>query len=202
MADDIAEILIPEAEVQAKVRELGRAISRDYAGKDLVLISVLRGGFVFLADLCRAITLPVTIDVMAVSSYGPDARPVGVVKILKDLDDSVTDREILVVEDVIDTGLTLSYLLRNLEPRAPASLKVCVLLDKPARRIVDLPIAYRGFEVPDKFVVGCGLDYRQRYRNLPYIAILTKEAVDRLNRHLVYSVSPARYEGGGRGHQL
>ncbi|MEE9221131.1 MAG: hypoxanthine phosphoribosyltransferase [candidate division NC10 bacterium] len=182
MADDIAEILIPEAEVQAKVRELGRAISRDYAGKDLVLISVLRGGFVFLADLCRVITLPVTIDVMAVSSYGPDARPLGVVKILKDLDESVTDREILVVEDVIDTGLTLSYLLRNLEPRAPASLKVCVLLDKPARRIVDLPIAYRGFEVPDMFVVGCGLDYRQRYRNLPYIAILTKEAVDRLNR--------------------
>ncbi len=182
MADDIAEILIPEAEVQAKVRELGRAISRDYAGKDLVLISVLRGGFVFLADLCRVITLPVTIDVMAVSSYGPDARPLGVVKILKDLDESVTDREILVVEDVIDTGLTLSYLLRNLEPRAPASLKVCVLLDKPARRIVDLPIAYRGFEVPDKFVVGCGLDYRQRYRNLPYIGILTKEAVDRWNR--------------------
>lgn len=182
MADDIAEILIPEAEVQAKVRELGRAISRDYAGKDLVLISVLRGGFVFLADLCRVITLPVTIDVMAVSSYGPDARPLGVVKILKDLDESVTDREILVVEDVIDTGLTLSYLLRNLEPRAPASLKVCVLLDKPARRIVDLPIAYRGFEVPDKFVVGYGLDYRQRYRNLPYIGILTKEAVDRWNR--------------------
>ncbi len=182
MADDIAEILIPEAEVQAKVRELGRAISRDYAGKDLVLISVLRGGFVFLADLCRVITLPVTIDVMAVSSYGPDARPLGVVKILKDLDESVTDREILVVEDVIDTGLTLSYLLRNLEPRAPASLKVCVLLDKPARRIVDLPIAYRGFEVPDKFVVGYGLDYRQRYRNLPYVGILTKEAVDRLNR--------------------
>ncbi len=182
MADDIAEILIPEAEVQAKVRELGRAISRDYAGKDLVLISVLRGGFVFLADLCRVITLPVTIDVMAVSSYGPDARPLGVVKILKDLDESVTDRDILVVEDVIDTGLTLSYLLRNLEPRAPASLKVCVLLDKPARRIVDLPIAYRGFEVPDKFVVGYGLDYRQRYRNLPYIGILTKEAVDRLNR--------------------
>ncbi len=182
MADDIAEILIPEAEIQAKVRELGRAISRDYAGKDLVLISVLRGGFVFLADLCRVITLPVTIDVMAVSSYGPDARPLGVVKILKDLDESVTDREILVVEDVIDTGLTLSYLLRNLEPRGPASLKVCVLLDKPARRIVDLPIAYRGFEVPDKFVVGYGLDYRQRYRNLPYIGILTKEAVDRLNR--------------------
>ncbi|MFQ5883211.1 MAG: hypoxanthine phosphoribosyltransferase [Candidatus Methylomirabilales bacterium] len=183
MPDDVAEILIPEAELQAKVRELGGVISRDYAGKDLVLISVLRGGFIFLADLCRAVTLPVTIDVMAVSSYGPDARPLGVVKILKDLDESVTDREILVVEDVIDTGLTLSYLLRNLEPRAPASLKVCVLLDKPARRIVDLPIAYRGFEIPDKFVVGYGLDYRQRYRNLPYVATLTKEAVDRLNRH-------------------
>ncbi len=182
MADDLAEILIPEAELQAKVHELGAAISRDYAGKDLVLISVLRGGFIFLADLCRAVTLPVTVDVMAVSSYGPDARPLGVVKILKDLDESVTGRDLLIVEDVIDTGLTLSYLLRNLEPRVPASLKICVLLDKPARRIVDLPIAYRGFEIPDKFVVGYGLDYRQRYRNLPYIATLTKEALDRLNR--------------------
>jgi len=182
MADDLAEILIPEAELQAKVHELGAAISRDYAGKDLVLISVLRGGFIFLADLCRAVTLPVTVDVMAVSSYGPDARPLGVVKILKDLDESVTGRDLLIVEDVIDTGLTLSYLLRNLEPRVPASLKICVLLDKPARRIVDLPIAYRGFEIPDKFLVGYGLDYRQRYRNLPYIATLTKEALDRLNR--------------------
>ncbi|MFQ5989735.1 MAG: hypoxanthine phosphoribosyltransferase [Candidatus Methylomirabilales bacterium] len=182
MASDIAEILIPEAALQAKVRELGKAISADYAGKDLVLISVLRGGFIFLADVCRAITVPVSIDLMAVSSYGPDAKPLGVVKILKDLDESVTDRHLLVVEDVIDTGLTLSYLLRNLEPRAPASVKVCVLLDKPARRIVDLPIAYRGFEIPDKFVVGYGLDYRQRYRNLPYIATLTNEAVERLNR--------------------
>jgi len=182
VADDIAEILIPEADVQAKVRELGDKISSDYAGRDLVLISVLRGGFIFLADLCRAITLPVTIDLMAVSSYGPGARPSGVVKILKDLDESIAGREVLVIEDIIDTGLTLSYLLRNLEPRAPASLKVCVLLDKPARRIADLPIAYRGFEVPDKFVVGYGLDYRQMYRNLPFIATLTKEALDRLNR--------------------
>ena len=182
VADDIAEILIPEADVQAKVRELGDKISSDYAGRDLVLISVLRGGFIFLADLCRAITLPVTIDLMAVSSYGPGARPSGVVKILKDLDESIASREVLVIEDIIDTGLTLSYLLRNLEPRAPASLKVCVLLDKPARRIADLPIAYRGFEVPDKFVVGYGLDYRQMYRNLPFIATLTKEALDRLNR--------------------
>lgn len=182
VADDIAEILIPEADIQAKVRELGDKISSDYAGRDLVLISVLRGGFIFLADLCRAIALPVTIDLMAVSSYGPGARPSGVVKILKDLDESIAGREVLVIEDIIDTGLTLSYLLRNLEPRAPASLKVCVLLDKPARRIANLPIAYRGFEVPDKFVVGYGLDYRQMYRNLPFIATLTKEALDRLNR--------------------
>ncbi|MFQ5846694.1 MAG: hypoxanthine phosphoribosyltransferase [Candidatus Methylomirabilales bacterium] len=181
-AGDIAEILIPEVDLQTKVRELGGQISRDYAGRELTLISVLRGGFMFLADLCRAITLPVTIDLMAISSYGPDARPVGVVKILKDLDESIAGREVLIVEDVIDTGLTLSYLLRNLEPRAPASLNVCVLLDKPARRIVELPIAYRGFEIPDRFVVGYGLDYRQQYRNLPCIATLTKEAFDRLNR--------------------
>jgi len=181
MAEEIAEVLVSEAELQAKVRELGERIASDYAGKDLVLISVLKGGFIFLADLCRAIRLPVTIDVMAVSSYGPGARPLGVVKILKDLDESITGREVLVVEDVIDTGLTLSYLLRNLQPRGPASLKVCVLLDKPARRIADLPIAYRGFEIPDKFVVGYGLDLAQRYRNLPFIATLTKEAMDRLS---------------------
>lgn len=181
MAEEIAEVLVSEAGLQAKVRELGERIASDYAGKDLVLISVLKGGFIFLADLCRAIRLPVTIDVMAVSSYGPGARPLGVVKILKDLDESITGREVLVVEDVIDTGLTLSYLLRNLQPRGPASLKVCVLLDKPARRIADLPIAYRGFEIPDKFVVGYGLDLAQRYRNLPFIATLTKEAMDRLN---------------------
>ena len=182
MAEEIAEVLVSEVELQAKVRELGERIAGDYAGKDLVLISVLKGGFIFLADLCRAITLPVTIDVMAVSSYGPGARPLGVVKILKDLDESITGREVLVVEDVIDTGLTLSYLLRNLQPRVPASLKVCVLLDKPARRIADLPIAYRGFEIPDKFVVGYGLDFAQRYRNLPFVATLTKEAMDRLSR--------------------
>lgn len=181
MAEDIAEVLVSEVELQAKVRELGERIASDYAGKDLVLISVLKGGFIFLADLCRAIRLPVTIDVMAVSSYGPGARPLGVVKILKDLDESITGREVLVVEDVIDTGLTLSYLLRNLQPRGPASLKVCVLLDKPARRIADLPIAYRGFEIPDKFVVGYGLDLAQRYRNLPCVATLTKEATDRLS---------------------
>ncbi|HET7853458.1 MAG TPA: hypoxanthine phosphoribosyltransferase [Candidatus Methylomirabilis sp.] len=182
LAEEIAEVLVSEAELQAKVRELGARISSDYAGKDLVLISVLKGGFIFLADLCRAITLPLTIDVMAVSSYGPGARPLGVVKILKDLDESITGREVLVVEDVIDTGLTLSYLLRNLQPRAPASLNVCVLLDKPARRIADLPIAYRGFEIPDKFVVGYGLDFAQRYRNLPCVATLTKEAMDHLAR--------------------
>lgn len=182
MQADVAEILISAAELQAKIGELGEAISRDYAGKDLVLISILKGGLVFLADLCRAITLPVTIDLLAISSYGPGTKSLGVVKILKDLDESITGREVLIVEDIIDTGLTLNYLIRNLQPRGPASLKICVLLDKPVRRIVDLPIAYRGFEVPDKFVVGYGLDYRQRYRNLPYIATLTKEAIERLNR--------------------
>lgn len=182
MKADIAEVLISEVELQAKIGELGAAISRDYAGKDLVLVSILKGGLIFLADLCRAITLPVAIDLLAVSSYGPGAKPFGVVKILKDLDESITGREVLIVEDIIDTGLTLNYLIRNLQPRGPASLKVCVLLDKPARRIVDLPIAYRGFEVPDKFVVGYGLDYRQRYRNLSYIATLTKEAIERLNQ--------------------
>jgi hypoxanthine phosphoribosyltransferase len=182
MKADIAEVLISEVELQAKIGELGAAISRDYAGKDLILVSILKGGLIFLADLCRAISLPVAIDLLAVSSYGPGAKPLGVVKILKDLDESITGREVLVVEDIIDTGLTLNYLIRNLQPRGPASLKVCVLLDKPARRIVDLPIAYRGFEVPDKFVVGYGLDYRQRYRNLSYIATLTKEAIDRLNQ--------------------
>lgn len=182
VTEDIAEVLVAEAELQARIHAIGTQISDDYAGKNLVLVSVLKGGFIFLADLCRAITLPVTIDLLAVSSYGPGARPTGVVKILKDLDESIAGRDVLVVEDIIDTGLTLSYLLRNLEPRAPASLKVCVLLDKPARRIVDLPIAYRGFEIPDRFVVGYGLDYRQRYRNLPFVATLTPEAMDRQNR--------------------
>ena len=181
-AGDVAEVLIPEGALLAKVRDLGGHISADYAGTDLVLISILKGGFVFLADLCRAVSIPVSVDLMAVSSYGPGSRSLGVVKILKDLDETISGREVLIVEDIIDTGLTLSYLLRNLQPRMPASLKICVLLDKPARRIVDLPIAYRGFEIPDRFVVGYGLDYRQRYRNLPFIATLTQDAIDRLNR--------------------
>ena len=175
------EILLSEEQIQKRVAELALEIRRDFPD-GLHLVAVLKGAFVFLSDLVRHMSGDVSLDFMAVSSYGPGARPLGVVKILKDLDESITGREVLVVEDVIDTGLTLSYLLRNLQPRAPASLNVCVLLDKPARRIADLPIAYRGFEIPDKFVVGYGLDFAQRYRNLPFVATLTKEAMDRLSR--------------------
>lgn len=170
--ESIGEILFPAESIQARVRELGQTISADYAGKDLVLVTILRGGIFFLVDLVRTITIPVAIDLMAISSYGPGAEKQGAVRILKDLEEPIGGRHVLVVEDVIDTGLTLSYLLRHLAPREPASLKVCTLLDKPARRIANLPIAYRGFECPDAFVVGYGLDYRQHYRNLPYLALL------------------------------
>ena len=171
----IGQILFPAEAIQERVRELGQAISADYAGKDLLLVTVLRGGIFFLVDLVRAISIPVAIDLMAISSYGPGAEKQGVVRILKDLEEPIGGRHVLVVEDVIDTGLTLSSLLRHLAPREPASLKVCTLLDKPARRIANLPIAYRGFECPDAFVVGYGLDYRQYYRNLPYLALLKAE---------------------------
>ena len=170
IGEEIGQVLFPADAIQARVRELGQAISADYAGKDLLLVSILRGGIFFLVDLARAIHIPVAIDVMAISSYGPAAEKQGVVRILKDLEEPAAGRDVLVVEDVIDTGLTLSSLLRYLAPREPASLKVCVLLDKPAHRIASLPIAYRGFECPDVFLVGYGLDYRQHYRNLPYVA--------------------------------
>ncbi|HEV8662129.1 MAG TPA: hypoxanthine phosphoribosyltransferase [Candidatus Methylomirabilis sp.] len=170
--ESIGEILFPAETIQARVRELGQTISADYAGKDLVLVTILRGGIFFLVDLVRAISIPVAIDLMAISSYGPGAEKRGAVRILKDLEEPIGGRHVLVVEDVIDTGLTLSYLLRHLAPRDPASLKVCTLLDKPARRIAKLPITYRGFECPDAFVVGYGLDYQQHYRNLPYLALL------------------------------
>lgn len=173
--DDIEKVLITEAEIAGKVEELGRALSADYAGKDLVLVSVLRGGVIFVADLIRVMSIPLTIDFMAISSYGPGTESSGVVKVIKDLEENIVGRHVVVVEDIIDTGLTLGYLLRNLESRSPASLNVCVLLDKSARRIlVTLPIKYKGFDVPDVFVVGYGLDYRQKYRNLPYVGILKK----------------------------
>ncbi|MBI2081252.1 MAG: hypoxanthine phosphoribosyltransferase [candidate division NC10 bacterium] len=172
VAEGIGQVLFTAEAIQTRVRELGQAISADYAGKDLLLVTILRGGIFFLVDLARAINIPLAIDLMAISSYGPGADKQGVVRIVKDLEEPIGARHVLVVEDVIDTGLTMSSLLRHLAPREPASLKVCVLLDKPAHRIASLPIAYRGFECPDVFVVGYGLDYRQHYRNLPDLAVL------------------------------
>ncbi len=171
-AEAVGEVLFSAEQIAGRIQALGEAISRDYTGRDLVLAGVLRGAAFFLVDLARALTIPVTIDFIAISSYGPSSQAAGVVRIVKDLEEEIAGRDLLVVEDIVDTGLTLGYLLRILRARCPASLQVCTLLDRAVRRIVDHPIAYRGFEVPDTFVVGYGLDYRQQYRNLPYIAVL------------------------------
>jgi hypoxanthine phosphoribosyltransferase len=172
----IGDVLIDEAHLQRRVRELGRQISEDYAGRRPVLVGILRGSIVFLADLMRAISIPVTLDLLAISSYvGRDSS--GVVRLLKDLDHSIDGKDVLLVEDVIDTGLTLSYVLRVLRTRNPASLEVCTLLNRPRRRLVDQSLRYVGFDVPDAFVIGYGLDFNQRYRNLDHIALLnTREA--------------------------
>jgi hypoxanthine phosphoribosyltransferase len=176
LTNDIAEILITEDAVRAKVQELGAQLSRDYEGRAVVLVSVLKGALPFMADLMRAITVPAQIDLMEVSSYGGTATETsGLVRILKDLRDSIDGKDVLIVEDIIDTGLTLNYLLRYLRGKNPRSLRICALLDKPARRLVDIPIDYRGFTIPDKFVVGYGLDYGEFYRNLPFIAVLKPE---------------------------
>lgn len=166
------EILIPSATLRARVRELGQEIARDYAAQPPLLVGVLKGSLVFLADLMRAIPLPVAYDFVAISSYGATTHSTGQVRLLKDLDSPIHGRHVLVVEDIYDTGLTLSYLLELLQERKPASLRVCTLLSKPARRRVDIEVAYCGFEIPDRFVVGYGLDYAERYRNLPFIAVL------------------------------
>ena len=175
--EDIAQVLLTEGQLAARVAELGDQISRDYAGKDLMLICILKGANIFLADLVRQISIPLAYDFVAVSSYGADTKSSGVVRILKDLDESVESKHVLVVEDIVDTGLTLrlSYLLENLRSRRAASVKVCTLLDKPARRRVDVPVDYFGFKIEDQFVVGYGLDYQGRYRNLPYIGVLKPE---------------------------
>lgn len=173
---DVAEVLIERPALSARVRELGAHISSDYEGREPVLVTVLKGGLFFMADLCRAIDIDVALDFMAVSSYGP-APLGGAVRITKDLDEDVSGRPVIVVEDIIDTGLTLNYLLGVLRGHGPASLEVCVLLDKDVRRIVDLPIAYRGFSIPDRYVVGYGLDHRQFLRNLPYVGVLAEEAL-------------------------
>lgn len=172
LEQDIKEIIISEEEIQQKVFELGLQISQDYRGKNPILVGVLKGVLFFMADLLRTITIPMEVDFLAVSSYDPLARQQGVVRLLKDLDMSIEGRDVLFVEDVIDTGLTLNYLLRNLKARQPASIEVCVLFNKSSNRLINIPLKYRGFDLPDKFVVGYGLDYREQYRNLPYIGLL------------------------------
>ena len=175
MADHHIEVMISEEEVNRRIRELGEQISRDYAGRQIHLICVLRGGSFFMCELAKRITVPVSLDFMSVSSYGGDTKSSGVVKIVKDLDDSIRDKEVLVVEDIIDSGRTLSYLMAMLQDRGPKSLHLCTLLDKPDRRVVDVDVDYTGFRIPDEFVVGYGLDYDQHYRNLPYVGYVEQE---------------------------
>jgi hypoxanthine phosphoribosyltransferase len=168
----IGEIIVQADDLQHRVAELGAEVSRDYAGKDLLLVGVLKGAIFFLSDLMRHIDVPCEVDFMAVASYGSATESSGVVRILKDLDIAIEDRHVLIVEDIVDSGLTLQYLLRSLRTRNPASLEVCALLTKPSRREVDLPARYIGFEIPDKFAIGYGLDHAEKYRNLPFVAAL------------------------------
>jgi hypoxanthine phosphoribosyltransferase len=170
----LGEVLVTAEELQARVEQLGRQISLDYAGRELLLVGVLKGAVFFLSDLMRMIDIPVEVDFMAVASYGSATDSSGVVRILKDLDASIEDRDVLIVEDIVDSGLTLQYLMRNLGSRNPRTLEVCALLTKPERRKVDLPTRYVGFEIPDRFVVGYGLDYAERHRNLSYVAALVR----------------------------
>ena len=168
---DVGRVLITQERLQERISELGREISNAYQNKDIAIVAILKGSFIFAADLLRAIDGDVTIDFMGISSYGGQSGS-GVVRITKDLEESIAGRNVILVEDIIDTGLTANYLLRMLKQHKPGSLEICTLLDKSARRIIDLPIAYRGFDIPDVFVVGYGMDYQQRYRNLPHIASL------------------------------
>jgi hypoxanthine phosphoribosyltransferase len=173
----VGEILIDEEALSARIAELGAEVSIDYQGRDLLLIGVLKGAVFFMADLMRHITVPCEVDFMAISSYGDSTDSSGIVRILKDLDINIEGRDVLVVEDIIDSGLTLSYLMRNLESREPATLEVCALMTKPDRREIDVPVRYVGFEIPNRFVVGYGLDFGERYRNLPYVAVLSEDLV-------------------------
>ncbi|MCS6801413.1 MAG: hypoxanthine phosphoribosyltransferase [Chloroflexota bacterium] len=169
---ELGETILTEEAIQRRVRELGAAITRDYAGREVVLVGVLKGAAMFLVDLARAIELPVTMDFMAISSYGPSTETSGIVRILKDLDESIEGKDVLVVEDIVDSGLTLRYILDYLQARSPASLRVCALLDKQAPRRADVALDYTGFLIPNRFVVGYGLDYAENYRNLPFVAEL------------------------------
>ncbi|MCI5828615.1 MAG: hypoxanthine phosphoribosyltransferase [Lachnospiraceae bacterium] len=171
MSEKVRE-LISEADVEAKIAELGAQISKDYEGESVFLLCILKGGVFFTTELAKRITVPVSLDFMSVSSYGAETESSGVVRIIKDLDTSIEGKNVLVVEDIIDTGRTLAYLLENLKHRNPKSLKLCALLDKPERRVSDVAVDYKGFEIPDEFVVGYGMDYDQKYRNLPYIGVV------------------------------
>ena len=171
----VREVLIDEPTLQSRIIELGEEISNDYAGKDLLLVGVLNGAVFFMADLMRSLTVPCEVDFMAISSYGAETDSSGVVRILKDLDIPLQGRDVLIVEDIIDSGLTLSYLMRNLRARDPASLEVCALLTKPGRREIEVPVKYVGFEIPNRFVIGYGLDYAERYRNLRYVGVLNED---------------------------
>ena len=174
MAEKV-NVLLSEEEVDAKIKAIGEQISKDYAGKQVHLVCVLKGGSFFMCELAKRITVPVSLDFMSVSSYGSETKSSGVVKIVKDLDEPIKGKNVLVVEDIVDSGRTLSYLMEMLKDRGPESLRLCTLLDKPERRVVDVHVDYTGFQIPDEFVVGYGLDYDQRYRNLPYIGEISFE---------------------------
>jgi len=182
LTSDIQEIILTEEQIQNRVTELGAQISQDYFSKRPVLVGVLKGVLFFMADILRVISIPTEVDFLAVSSYSNEARNKGVVRLVKDLEIPINHRHVLFVEDVIDTGLTLNYLLRNLKEREPASLEVCVLFNKPGRRLIDIPLKYKGFDLPDRFVVGYGLDHQERYRNLPFIALLKPAVFQQNNR--------------------
>jgi hypoxanthine phosphoribosyltransferase len=175
LENDLSEILISSEQIKNRVNELGKAISQDYSGKTPILIGVLKGVLIFMADLLRAISIPLEVDFMAVTSYSPETRARGVVRLIKDLEIPISGRDVLFVEDVVDTGLTLNYLLHTLKSQHPASLEVCVLFNKSKHRLIDIPLKYKGFDLPDRFVVGYGLDYREHYRNLPFVALLKPE---------------------------
>lgn len=172
MFDDVSQILFTAAQIQARVWEIGQQISQDYAGQNPLLVGVLKGVVPFMADLLRAITIPVEVDFMAITSYSASSRHEGMVRLEKDLEVPVNGRSLLFVEDIIDTGLTLNYLLKTLRARSPASLDVCTMFNKEKLRLIDIPLRYKGFDLPDKFVVGYGLDYREKYRNLPWVGLL------------------------------
>lgn len=178
MKAPVSQVLFTEEEIRERVTALGAAISQDYAGKTPLLVGVLKGVLIFMADLLRAITIPVKVDFMSISSYSAQTRDQGVVRIVKDLNMPVTGEHVIFVEDVIDTGLTLNYLLRHLRRQEPASLEVCVLFNRTARRLIDIPLPYAGFDIPDRFLIGYGLDFREKYRSLPYVGILNADVIE------------------------